>query len=386
MLDGVVADLVRTPGIEVSVVLHPEQPLLSTRDVTVVRTSGDSRETLAQAARKADLVLVIAPEIDGTLTSIAQSVVASGSRLLAGDLGNIRLFSDKKATAGALKSWSAPTFRIHEIPASVDPIVVKPADGVGALYTAVCRRAKLEATVASIRQQGYAGELIAQPFWRGMSVSFGMIRRSGREPIVLPGCRQFIGWADNQSQRISMRSIADEPRWLAYRGGRTPLPCVFNWRLHAMAERIDEIALGDGYLGVDMILGPSADGSHDRVLDVNPRITTTYVAYRRMFPFLGELLLGGDLEPDIHYAGGCRFRFATDGSVRKQWWGGERRPSGTAPCAPLTRFRMPSVNAEHRTSDSPAAPSETARPLSAPSETTLAPAALRANESQGQGE
>lgn len=386
MLESVVADLVRAPGVEVSVVLHPDQRLLSTRDVTVFRTTGDGRETLAQAARKADQVLLIAPEIDGTLTSLAQSVVGSGSRLLAGDLGNIRLFSDKKATAGALKSWSAPTFRINEIPVSVDPIVVKPADGVGTLHTAVCRRAKLEETVASIRQQGYMGELIAQPFWRGMPVSFGMFRRSGREPIVLPGCRQFIGWADKQSQRISMRSIAAEPRWLAYRGGRTPLPCVFNWRLHAMAERIDEISLGDGYLGVDMILGPSSDGSHDRVLDVNPRITTTYVAYRRMFPFLGELLLGGAIEPDIHYAGGCRFRFSTDGGVRKQWWGGQRRPAQSDACAPLTRFRGPRVNAEHRISV-PHVVSPQASPAPADSSVTATPpVAAHASEPQGQGE
>ena len=32
-----------------------------------------------------------------------------------------------------------------------------------------------------------------------------------------------------------------------------------------------------GYVGVDLVLGPAEDGSRDVVLEVNPRLTTSYV-------------------------------------------------------------------------------------------------------------
>ena len=35
-----------------------------------------------------------------------------------------------------------------------------------------------------------------------------------------------------------------------------------------------------GYLGIDLILGAAADGSEDVVIEVNPRLTTSYIGLR----------------------------------------------------------------------------------------------------------
>jgi predicted ATP-grasp superfamily ATP-dependent carboligase len=35
-----------------------------------------------------------------------------------------------------------------------------------------------------------------------------------------------------------------------------------------------------GYIGVDLILGEAADGSGDCVIEINPRLTTSYVGLR----------------------------------------------------------------------------------------------------------
>jgi predicted ATP-grasp superfamily ATP-dependent carboligase len=39
---------------------------------------------------------------------------------------------------------------------------------------------------------------------------------------------------------------------------------------------------GRGYLGVDLLLGPADDGSQDYVIEVNPRLTTSYVGLRAL--------------------------------------------------------------------------------------------------------
>ena len=35
-----------------------------------------------------------------------------------------------------------------------------------------------------------------------------------------------------------------------------------------------------GYVGFDIILGPSGDGRQDRIIELNPRLTTSYVGLR----------------------------------------------------------------------------------------------------------
>jgi predicted ATP-grasp superfamily ATP-dependent carboligase len=35
-----------------------------------------------------------------------------------------------------------------------------------------------------------------------------------------------------------------------------------------------------GYLGVDLVLGESADGADDFVIEINPRLTTSYIGLR----------------------------------------------------------------------------------------------------------
>jgi tyramine---L-glutamate ligase len=37
-----------------------------------------------------------------------------------------------------------------------------------------------------------------------------------------------------------------------------------------------------GYLGVDLVLGEAASGEEDYVIEINPRLTTSYVGLRRL--------------------------------------------------------------------------------------------------------
>src|SRR5262249_9171715 len=66
-----------------------------------------------------------------------------------------------------------------------------------------------------------------------------------------------------------------------YLGGRVPL----DPRLDSRARQLVLAAVGAlpeprGYLGVDLVLGAVAGGSGDRVIEINPRLTTSYVGLR----------------------------------------------------------------------------------------------------------
>jgi predicted ATP-grasp superfamily ATP-dependent carboligase len=37
-----------------------------------------------------------------------------------------------------------------------------------------------------------------------------------------------------------------------------------------------------GYIGIDLILGDAADGSNDYVIEINPRLTTSYIGLRAL--------------------------------------------------------------------------------------------------------
>ena len=63
-----------------------------------------------------------------------------------------------------------------------------------------------------------------------------------------------------------------------YHGGVVPVPEVLAERAARLARRaVAPIGGLCGYVGVDMILGDAPDGSSDVAIEINPRLTTSYV-------------------------------------------------------------------------------------------------------------
>jgi predicted ATP-grasp superfamily ATP-dependent carboligase len=68
-----------------------------------------------------------------------------------------------------------------------------------------------------------------------------------------------------------------------YLGGELPLPTDWHRRAEQLAQAVlAALPATTGYIGIDLVLGHACDGRHDVVIEVNPRLTTSYVGLRKI--------------------------------------------------------------------------------------------------------
>jgi predicted ATP-grasp superfamily ATP-dependent carboligase len=104
-----------------------------------------------------------------------------------------------------------------------------------------------------------------------------------------------------------------------YQGGRVPLPPSLAVRAQRLAARAVAAIPGlCGYVGVDLVLGEPTDGSNDAVIEINPRLTTSYVGLRRLARCnLAEAILAaglGRLLPNLSWHS-ATIHFRADGGL-----------------------------------------------------------------------
>ncbi|HEY2761892.1 MAG TPA: ATP-grasp domain-containing protein, partial [Pirellulales bacterium] len=106
-------------------------------------------------------------------------------------------------------------------------------------------------------------------------------RRLERYLIGMPASVAMIcGPAGNIQLAPCKQRISDDGR-LRYLGGELPLAAGLAERAQALAAMsIAALPATVGYVGIDLVLGGEPDGSEDHVLEVNPRLTTSYVGLR----------------------------------------------------------------------------------------------------------
>jgi len=291
MLDAVVSDLARCPGASVDVLLDPG--LLSRAHSWPATTSihpvqaGTEEGAFTAILQRCDAALVIAPEFNNILFRRTRLVEEAKKPLLGCSAEAVRLTADKRDLAQRWAGTEIPTPPCLSWPAAgAGPWVLKPRDGAGSQATFLISHAnQWESAVRQARQEGWAGELLGQPFVPGLPASVAFLV-GPREATALPACQQLL----SQDGRFH------------YQGARLPLPPNLNRRAQSLARRAIAAVPGlRGYVGVDLVLGFPANGSGDAVMEINPRLTTSYVALRRLAHFnLAEALLaavGGQALP-----------------------------------------------------------------------------------------
>jgi predicted ATP-grasp superfamily ATP-dependent carboligase len=132
---------------------------------------------------------------------------------------------------------------------------------------------ELSACELQASAEGWQGESIWQPFLPGLAASAAILVGSNEIAALLP----------------AVQHLSDEGRF-HYLGGTMPLAANLAERAIDLARR--SVAALDGlcgYVGVDMVLGIAKDGSADWLIEINPRMTTSYVGLR----YLAEENLAG---------------------------------------------------------------------------------------------
>ena len=100
----------------------------------------------------------------------------------------------------------------------------------------------------------------------------------------MPGLPASVAMLCGPAGRIGLapckQRISDDGR-LRYLGGELPLAAGLAERAKSLAEQaLAALPATVGYVGVDLVLGREPDGSEDAVIEVNPRLTTSYVGLR----------------------------------------------------------------------------------------------------------
>jgi predicted ATP-grasp superfamily ATP-dependent carboligase len=312
MLAAVLTDLGRCPGVEpatlVEPALLPAVAALPGRPTAHAALPGHEEAAFRDLARRSDKALVIAPESGGLLYSLCRRA-EEGARLLGPGPDAVQLTADKLTLAEHLATAGVPTPpAVPLLPGRPTPfpfpLVCKPRDGAGSQATFLVRN---EGELASCRSradaEGWPGELLVQPLAPGLAVSVALLAGPGRLR-TMPAARQHLS-ADGRCR---------------YRGGQLPLAPPLARRARRLARRAARAVPGlHGYFGVDLVLGPAADGSADTVIEINPRLTTSYVGLRALARFnLAEALLAvtaGQAPPAWRWRRG-EVSFHADGGVR----------------------------------------------------------------------
>lgn len=270
MLSAIVADFEAIPGVETLTLLAHDfegsigrhgQRVAASREPDLFRT----------LASQADAVLIIAPDFDDLLATRTAWARDLGCPLLGSAANPIRRAGDKLVLAAHLQTRNIATPRTERAgaitPEGTYPLVCKPRHGAGSLATYLVQA---PADWVSIFRQARAErphqDLVVQQYHPGQPASVAFL--IGPKQIVpTPGATQCL---------------SDDGRF-RYLGGRTPLPPPLRARAVAVAARAIETIPGlQGYVGVDLILGDAADGRQDVVIEINPRLTTSYIGLRQL--------------------------------------------------------------------------------------------------------
>ena len=280
MLRALVDDFACVPSVQV-VTMHDRRvrmPRIPNCDVRLVTGKADEQQTFRQLAAEADWTLVVAPEMNRILLDKSQVVESVGGRLLSAGLRAVQVGSDKNLTA---REWNANQVP-HPPGVAIDsgssrqtdigfPAILKPTDGAGSVGITRIQDAR----------QWKETQLPEKPM---------------RVERLCAGLPASVAILHGPSSRIALPAFTQRfpnDNSYNYLGGRLLVDDSLRRRAHELALKADSvIQTTTGYTGVDMVLGDDPDGGQDVAIELNPRVTTSYIGLRHALDVnLASLLL-----------------------------------------------------------------------------------------------
>ncbi len=276
-----------------------------------------------QVAIPAEITIVIAPEIDNLLATTVHHLREHGAIVLASDSLFLKATSDKLLFAEAMLNANLPHPLTQTLTsflqsphaeqtgfagANLNGWVLKRRDGAGCAdmkrfesdrSLATWCRSNLQVTQpneASQRTENLTWSLEERAqHWESWIVQ-PWLAGNARSLAVLAGQSHWI--LGSVAQRIEHLPCKDNASVsnVQYTGGFGPLGDTTIQQLELFANRVLNAIPGKpcGWIGIDFLI---PDGAHDWAqwipIEINPRLTTSYLGYRQWYGgALGDMLLG----------------------------------------------------------------------------------------------
>lgn len=297
MLTAAVADFARVPGCQVATTwdrrLGPFPIVGMGIDVAYPETdhATDERGWFERLASECDATLVIAPEFHGLLATRCEMVERCEKALLGPSSDIVRLCGDKLELARRLGASDVAIVATVSLPPESEwpslpfPIAIKPRCGAGAVNTFLVPSA---AALAALHERGFDPPDLPpdvwQPYVEGRSLSASVIVSGGGQRIdTLSIGEQIVQLMRVESPASLQPADNDnmESLQFSYEGGTIPAGSCNVLAVEQLVRRACA-SLGPGvrgYLGFDVIAPPDGPPA---ILEINPRLTTSYIGYRRM--------------------------------------------------------------------------------------------------------
>ena len=301
MLQTITSDF-KAAGHKVTVLLDERisklNPPIIADSIIPVSCYEDTKELLVDLAKSNDAVYIIAPETGKTLQSFVEIEEQTGKVSLNSESKTIEKVADKKALFKVLEKSACPipkTFvlNVNDNLARIKsliksklkyPMVFKPLDGTSCSGLSIVKEeTQVGKAILKIKSESAEPNFIVQKFVEGETASISMLCAKGKAVAISLNKQSVkIGGPDDLS---------------SYEGGAVPFDHPLKLKAFKQAEIMCEIFPGlRGYVGVDIIL------TKDKlfVVDVNPRLTTSYVALSRVCRInLAEALVNSILKGSI---------------------------------------------------------------------------------------
>jgi predicted ATP-grasp superfamily ATP-dependent carboligase len=260
MRDAALHDFAQIPNVEIVVTCDQRLAApVKAHQVLMVNVQQDIWALWEQCIAASDVVLLIAPETGGVLEKLTLLAENLNKLVLGSSASAIKLAGDKWLTYQSFISQHIPTLETYlanALPNGMKGVyIAKPRDGAGCGDMAYFEDAE------SLKGwlQGREHTHIVQPYQTGNPASLSMFCKNGKAYLL--SCNR---------QHIQIKS-----QQFSYHGGMINGMDEYREKFNALAQKVAQ-AIPDlaGYVGVDLIVHQG----EFFVLEVNPRLTTSYGA------------------------------------------------------------------------------------------------------------
>ncbi len=293
MMCSIAADF-KAAGHTVTVLLDARlstlNPPIDADFIVPILYSNEPKQFLSNIAKVNDAAYVIAPETGNDLQSTIKLIEETGKVALNCESKGISKVADKAFLYKELEKngFSVPKTLVLKKDADIKqikqsiireltyPLIFKPSDGVGAFGLSIIEDEKqIEKAFSKINIESANEDFIVQDFIKGEPASVSVLS-TGKKALAISLNKQKV-------------KVSGPDQSSSYEGGIVPFEHPLKDDALALAEKVVESFPGlRGYVGVDIVL------AEDKafVLDVNPRLTTSYVGLRKVVNFnIAEALI-----------------------------------------------------------------------------------------------